>query len=451
MRVPRIMLAGVSSGSGKTTVSCAVMQALVNRGLALHAFKCGPDYIDPLFHQRAIGAKGSNLDMFFYDEKTLLSLLARHGKQADVSIMEGVMGYYDGLSFNNDTYSSHHIAKLTQTPAILVVNARGMAYSLIALLKGFVDAIPGSGICGVILNQISALSYARLKNAIEEHFDDRLQVFGHLPPMPDAVFQSRHLGLVTPDAMGDIQQKLQALAKQAEATIDLNGIIQLAQSALEISGEEDIPLPSMASIRLAIAQDAAFCFYYQDNLDMLRALGAQLLPFSPLQDPQLPDCDALYIGGGYPELYLDTLTANHAMLQSIRSALQKGMPCIAECGGFMYLTQAIDEAPMVGFLPGTCSNMGKLVRFGYATLTAQKDNLLCKQSQHIPVHEFHYYDCTDNGDGFMVEKPSGKSWACVRSTNRLYAGFPHLPLYANPEFAISFYQQALQYQQEKEQ
>jgi cobyrinic acid a,c-diamide synthase len=451
MNMPRIMFAGVQSGSGKTTVSCAVMQALVNQGLTLHAFKCGPDYIDPLFHQEAIGTKGSNLDLFFYGEDTLLSLLARHGQQADLSILEGVMGYYDGLSFNSDAFSSHQIARLTQTPAILVVNAKGMAYSLIALLKGFVDAIPDSGIQGIILNQITSGTYAHLKNAIHEHFGEGLQVLGYLPAMPNAVFSSRHLGLVTPDAMDDIQQKLQALALQAEATIDLRGIIQLAHTAPKISDENEIALPSMPPVRIAIAQDAAFCFYYQDNLDLLQALGAQLIPFSPLADGQLPDCDALYIGGGYPELYLEALSTNHTMLHSIRITLQKGMPCIAECGGFMYLTQTIDDVPVVGFLPGACSNTGKLARFGYATLTANKDNLLCRQGQEIPAHEFHYYDCTDSGDGFMAEKQSGKSWSCAHSTNRLYAGFPHLPLYARPEYAINFYQQALQHQQEKEQ
>ncbi|NLZ89306.1 MAG: cobyrinate a,c-diamide synthase [Clostridiales bacterium] len=450
MSLPRVLFAGVQSGCGKTTVTCAVMQALVNRGLKLHAFKCGPDYVDPLFHQRAMGTKGSNLDLFFYDENTLLSLLNHHGKQADLSILEGVMGYYDGWSFENDEKSSHHIARLTQTPAVLVVNARGMAYSLIALLKGFVEAMPDSCIQGVILNQVTQGSYERMKASIEQHFGARLRVLGYLPSLPEAVFESRQLGLVTPDDIQDVQQKLQLLARQAQNSIDLDGLLQLARTAPALKGHALPFVDAMPPVRIAVAWDSAFCFYYQDNLDVLKSMGAQLIPFSPLSDQRLPECDALYLGGGYPELHAQTLSNNQSLRKNIKQALQAGLPCIAECGGFMYLTAAIDNHPMVGFLPGECRNTGKLQRFGYITLTAAQDNMLCKQGQSIRAHEFHYYDCTDNGHGFVAEKPSGRSWPCVHSTDRLYAGFPHLPFYANLDFAVNFYQQALNYQQEKE-
>ncbi|MGI6634712.1 MAG: cobyrinate a,c-diamide synthase [Christensenellales bacterium] len=450
MSLPRVLFAGVQSGCGKTTVTCAVMQALVNRGLKLHAFKCGPDYVDPLFHQRAIGAKGSNLDLFFYDDNTLLSLLSHHGKQADLSILEGVMGYYDGWSFGNDEKSSHHIARLTQTPAVLVVNARGMAYSLMALLKGFVEAMPDSCIQGVILNQVTQGTYERMKASIEQCFGPRLQVLGYLPPLPEAVFESRQLGLVTPDDIQDVQQKLQLLAGQAQNSIDLDGLLQLARTAPALKGHALPFVDAMPPVRIAVAWDSAFCFYYQDNLDVLKSMGAQLIPFSPLSDQRLPECDALYLGGGYPELHAQTLSNNQSLRKKIKQALQAGLPCIAECGGLMYLTAAIDNHPMVGFLPGECRNTGKLQRFGYITLTAAQDNMLCKQGQSIRAHEFHYYDCTDNGHGFVAEKPSGRTWPCVHSTDRLYAGFPHLPFYANLNFAVNFYQQALNYQQEKE-
>ncbi len=450
MSLPRVLFAGVQSGSGKTTVSCAVMQALIDRGLKLHAFKCGPDYVDPLFHQQVIGAKGSNLDLFFYNEDTLLSLLSHHGKQADLSILEGVMGYYDGWTFDSSEKSSRHVAELTKTPAVLVVNARGMAYSLIALLKGFVDAMPNSYIKGVILNQVTKHSYEQMKASIVKHLGQSLKVLGYLPPMPEVVFDNRQLGLVAPSDIQDIKEKLKLLAEQAENSIDLDGLLQLASTAPTIKEHGKLLMNPMAPVRIAIAQDSAFCFYYQDNLNLLKDIGAEIIPFSPLSDQQLPDCHAIYIGGGYPELHAEALSNNLSMLKSVKEALEKGLPCIAECGGFMYLTESIDEQPMVGFLPGKCYNTGKLQRFGYLTLTANKDNLLCKKGQFIRGHEFHYYDCTHNGNGFVAEKPSGRSWPCVHSTNRLYAGFPHLPFYANPDFAVNFYQQALNYKQERE-
>lgn len=450
MSIPRVLFAGVQSGSGKTTVSCAVMQALINRGLKLHAFKCGPDYVDPLFHQQVIGAKGSNLDLFFYDEDTLLALLTRHGKQANLSVLEGVMGYYDGWSFDSSEKSSHHIAQITRTPAVLVVNARGMAYSLVALLKGFVDAIPNSCIKGVILNQVTTHTYEQMKASIEKHLGQSLKVLGYLPPMPEAVFDSRQLGLAAPDDIKDIKEKLNMLVKQAENSIDLDGLLQLASTAPTIHQHVKPLVHTMAPVRIAIAQDRAFCFYYQDNLNILKDMGAEIVPFSPLKDQQLPECDALYLGGGYPELHAETLSKNLSMLKSIKIALKNGLPCIAECGGFMYLTESIDEQPMVGFLPGKCYNTGKLQRFGYLTLTANENNLLCKKGESIRGHEFHYYDCTDNGNGFVAEKSSGRNWSCVHSTHSLYAGFPHLPFYANLDFAVNFYQHALNYKHEKE-
>ena len=421
---------------------------MVNRGLKLHAFKCGPDYVDPLFHQRAMGAKGSNLDLFFYDENTLLSLLSHHGKQADLSILEGVMGYYDGWSFGNDEKSSHHIARLTQTPAVLVVNARGMAYSLMALLKGFVEAMPDSCIQGVILNQVTQGTYERMKASIEQCFGPRSISLGLPAALPEQFLKAGSWAW-SRRMIFRIFSKNCNCWRQAQNSIDLMAAAVGLHSARP---QRVCPafVDAMPPVRIAVAWDNAFCFYYQDNLDLLNSMGAEIIPFSPLTDQQLPECDALYLGGGYPELHAETLSNNLSMRQSIKQSLKAGLPCMAECGGFMYLTASIDNHPMVGFLPGECYNAGKLQRFGYVTLTATQDNLLCKQGQSIRAHEFHYYDCTDNGHGFLAEKPSGRTWPCVHSTDRLYAGFPHLPFYANLDFAVNFYQQALNYQQEKE-
>lgn len=449
-RIPRLMFTGSGSGSGKTTVTCAVMQALADRGLSLHAFKCGPDYIDPLFHQQAIGAGSSNLDLFFYDENTLRQLLLENAGKADIALMEGVMGYYDGVSMGSSEKSSYDIARVTKTPAVLIVNARGMAYSLVALVRGFLNEAPDSGLRGLILNKVSAAAYPAMKEAIERAFGPAFRVYGYLPPMPDCAFESRPLGLVPAGEIRDIKEKLRHLAQQAEQSIDLNGLMALASGAPDIKAKSIDIEPVSAPVRIAVAQDKAFCFYYQDNLRLLEKLGAELIPFSPISDACLPPCDGLYIGGGYPELHLKALCNNKPMRLSLRGALSDGLPCIAECGGFMYLTESIDDVPMVGFLGGACRRAGHLVRFGYTVLTARRDNLLCEEGCSFPVHEFHYYDCTQNGADFLARKPSGKSWPCGHASSQLYAGFPHLPFYSRPGLARSFCSKALKYHDSQE-
>ncbi len=447
---PRVLFAGVSSGCGKTTVTCAVLQALINRGLRLHAFKCGPDYIDPMFHERVIGARGSNLDLFFYAPDTVRYLLAKNAAEADVSILEGVMGYYDGQGINSLEKSTYEIARETGSPAVLVVNGRGMAFSAMAVIRGFLSAVPESGIRGVILNNVSAPTYALLKEAILEQFGGAVKPLGHLPPMPDCAFESRHLGLVTAGEIADVRAKLNRLAAQAEQSIDLDGLLALAGESEPVRYAPPVVRKFETPVRVAVAMDRAFCFYYRDNLELLREMGAELYPFSPLADAALPACDALYLGGGYPELHLDALSGNSAMRRAVRDALAGGMPCIAECGGFMYLTEAIEGRPMVGALPGTCKNQGKLVRFGYVTLTAKQDNLLCRAGEQISAHEFHYYDAEEPGGAFTARKRRGAPWDCAFATERLYAGYPHLPFYANPRFAENFYATAAAYRSERE-
>lgn len=446
----QFLIAAPRSGSGKTTVTCAVLTALQRRGAAPCAFKCGPDYIDPMFHERAIGAKGSNLDLFFYDDNTARCLLAENAAGADVSILEGVMGYYDGRGVKTMEKSTYEIAKETDTPAVLIVNGRGMSFSVTAVIRGFLSMVPDSGIRGVILNNVSAMTYPYLKEAIEEQFGGVIKPLGFLPPMKDCAFESRHLGLVTAGEIADVREKLQRLAAQAEQSIDLGGLLALARESAPIR-YAPIPVRRFETpVRIAVAMDKAFCFYYRDNLELLRKMGAELCFFSPLSDGALPACDGLYLGGGYPELHLAQLSGNTSMKDSIRSALSCGMPCIAECGGFMYLTEGIEGYPMVGLLPGTCKNQGRLTRFGYITLTAKADNMLCQAGERIRAHEFHHYDAEDTGAGFTAEKKPGASWDCAFATERLYAGYPHLPFYANPRFAENFHAAAAAYKRERE-
>lgn len=447
--IPRLVLAGTNSGCGKTTVTCAVLQALVDRGLKVGAFKCGPDYIDPMFHSRVIGAKSGNLDLFFFEKPVMNALLARNGSGCDVSILEGVMGYYDGMGLTTVRASTYEVARASRSPVVLVVSARGASLSVLATIQGFLTLYPDNGICGVILNQCNSMTYAALAGAITERFGGQVKPLGCLPRLPDCTLESRHLGLVTAEEVADLKEKLRLLAAQAEKTIDLDGLLELARRA-EALDYEPVVLPRYEPVRIAMARDRAFCFYYEDSLQVLRDLGAQLVEFSPLSDRALPEgIQGLYLGGGYPELYAAQLSANATMRRSVRAAVERGLPCIAECGGFMYLTQCIGDYPMVGALPGTCFDTGALSRFGYVTLRAREDNLLCRAGEEIRGHEFHHWDCTVPGGSFAAVKSTGKQWDCVTATGTLYAGYPHFHFCANPAFAERFYKACIKEREQR--
>ena len=446
--IPRIVIAGTGSGCGKTTIACAILQAFVNRGLQTGAFKCGPDYIDPMFHARIIGHASYNLDSFFCDEDTLRYLLALHGLGNEINVIEGVMGFYDGAGLDTDLASTYDVAVKTKSPVVLVVGAKGASASVLAVLQGFLTWRKDAPVCAVILNQCTAMTYQVLARKIGEVFQGRVTPLGYMPAMPDCSLESRHLGLVTAGEVTDLTGKLQTLATQAEQTIELDRILKIAQEAEPISDDDNLRIcdgvHSAVSDRprIAVARDKAFCFYYEDNLELLREMGAELVFFSPLADSHLPDqVHGLYLGGGYPELYPEELSGNSSMRNSIKEALQNGLPCIAECGGFMYLTEQIrieKDYPMAGVIEGTCFNTGRLSRFGYVTLTASRDNMLCKKGGQIRAHEFHYWDSDCTGDGFTAVKRSGKTWDCAHVSDRLYAGYPHFHFYAEPSFAANF-------------
>ncbi|MCR5808869.1 MAG: cobyrinate a,c-diamide synthase [Clostridiales bacterium] len=436
-KINRLLIAGTGSGCGKTTLTCAVLSALKNRGIEVGAAKCGPDYIDPMFHRSVIGAPSLNLDPFFFDEKTLRFLLAKNGGERALTVIEGVMGYYDGLGLTTMKASAYDVARITRTPAVLTVNAKGASLSILAQIKGFSEFVPESFIKGVILNNCAEKVYSALAPEIETRLG--IKPLGFMPRMPECVIGSRHLGLVTADEIADIKTKMRLLAEQAEKSLDLDGIIGLSRTAPELSFEP-IASEKREPVRIAVARDRAFCFYYEESLDLLRGMGAELIPFSPIADARLPEnVQGLYLGGGYPELYAKRLSANASMRESIGRALENGLPCVAECGGFMYLTEAIGEHPMVGFIKGRSFDNGRLTRFGYVTLTAEKDNMLCKKGEAIPAHEFHHWDAEDPGEGFTARKPDGRSWPCVHASETLYAGYPHVHFYANPDFARGFY------------
>lgn len=450
---PRLMIAAPASGSGKTTFTCALLRAFIRRGTQCASFKCGPDYIDPMFHRESVGVrKSANLDLFFCGEAVVRQLLAQGSLGADVSVLEGVMGFYDGLAGKAETASSWDVARVTGTPVALLINGRGMSLSAAALIKGFLE-FRDSGIRAVVFNNVSPMTYPLLKEAVERECG--LPVAGYLPPMEDCALESRHLGLVTAGEAANLTEKLDKLAEQALKTVDLELLLRIAREAPPLR-DISASMPPGNRVRLAVAKDRAFCFYYQESLELLEKLGAELIPFSPLADEQPPEADALLLGGGYPELYADALAENASMRRSVAQAVTGGMPTLAECGGFLYLGETLEgmqgkRYPMAGALPGSGFRTPKLRRFGYAALTARRDNLLCPAGGVLRAHEFHYWDSTAPGDGFTAEKPlSGRSWTCVQGTERLYAGFPHLYLAGMPEAAARFLRAAAAYRKERQ-
>lgn len=437
---PRVMIAGTHSGSGKTTLTCGLLMALHRRGWALSSFKVGPDYIDPLFHGKLLGRPGRNLDLFFFSERTLIALFEHHAKSSSLSIIEGVMGFYDGLHITSSDASSYQVAKVLRAPVILVVDAKGSALSALSTLDGFLNFKGDRQIGGVIFNRCSPVVYEGLKGLVLERYSGSVKPLGHLPSLDHLRFKSRHLGLVMAEEIDDLDKRLEALADEIEKRVDLEGILSLAQSA-EAMEEIPLSLPTPEEpVRIGVARDEAFCFYYEDNLELLERMGAELLFFSPLRDRLPEDIHGLYLGGGYPELHKEELSSNHQVLLEIRTRLESGLPTIAECGGLMYLSESIQGVPMVGFFKGDVRDTGRLQRFGYLSLQGEKDSLIGKASEGIKAHGFHYWDLPDPGSDFLAKKPSGRSWREAYASDTLYAGFPHLHFYANPSVAQRFYQ-----------
>ncbi len=434
MTMARLLIGGTGSGCGKTTVTNALFRALQRRGIPLAGFKCGPDYIDPMFHRAVLDVPSRNLDLFFLDEADVRAELNAHIPADGLGIIEGVMGFYDGISVNTDEASSAHLARVTDSPAILVVRPKGQALSLAAILQGFRDFLPNT-ISGVVLNGVTKGMYPFYRNIVEK---TGLHVYGYLPTVPAAGIPERHLGLVTAGEIEGLRRKMDMLADAAEEGLELDGLITLARTALPLP-EKKQPLKKLAKVRIGVAMDKAFCFYYEDNLDVLRELGAELVTFSPLEDRHIPGAvDGLYIGGGYPELYAARLAENEEMRGSIYKAVQDGLPAIAECGGFQYLHRTLDGYPMAGVLPAVARMTDKLQHFGYVTLTARRDNLLCRKGGCIRAHEFHYGTSDNMGDAFQARKPSGRSWLGVYATDTLYAGYPHIYFRSNPDFARAY-------------
>jgi cobyrinic acid a,c-diamide synthase len=425
----QFLLAAPRSGSGKTTMTCALLMALKRRGCAPCAFKSGPDYIDPMFHRAVLGVESRSLDLFFSAPETVRTLYARGAAGHGAAVCEGAMGFYDGLGGVSDRASAWHLADTLGLPVLLVVEPKGQSLTLAAELNGLVNFRTPSHIAGILLNNCTARMHALLAPMLEK--ETGLPVLGFLPKLPEAVIGSRHLGLYTAAEVENLQQKLALLADAAEEHIDWPRLLALCEKeppALPVQ-----PETPPARVRIAVAQDEAFCFTYAETLEAFRDAGAEVVFFSPLRDTALPEnIGGLYLPGGYPELHARELSENTSLLREIKQKIESGLPTAAECGGFLYLGQSLTDAegqswPMAGVLPGEAKDAGRLVRFGYAALSADSDSMLFRAGESFPIHEFHHWDSTANGTALAAKKPvGGAAWRCGFVNEHFYAGFPHL-------------------------
>ncbi len=440
-KLPRLLFAAPCSGSGKTVITCGILKILQRRKISCVSFKCGPDYIDPLFHQYVLGIPGYNLDSFFLSPKQVSDLFEEKVKGADMAIFEGVMGYYDGVAGITTHASAYEIAQITKTPVILIVDGKKSSLSLAATVKGFLEYKPDSRICGVILNRTSPMMAERMRPCLEEL---GIRLYGTLPCCEEAEWENRYLGLTLPKEQLRLQEKMDALADRLEPYLDVEGLLDLAETAPPV---HRISNPSFSDgmkkkeIRnIAIARDEAFCFYYQENLELLERNGWKLIPFSPLHDKHLPcaGISAILLGGGYPEVYARTLSENKDMLSELQIAQRQGIKFLAECGGFLYLHETLEgidgvSYPMVGLIRAKGYRTERLSRFGYIILLDKDGRRIAR------AHEFHYWDSTMPGEDLQAVKPlSTKGWECMYVTDQMIAGFPHLYYGSNPEWILKF-------------
>ena len=456
------MITAASSGSGKTMITCGLLELFKRKGLNPLACKCGPDYIDGLFHKQVLELEGMNLDSYFEAPEELRDKYSRLSK-GHLPVVEGVMGYFDGLGGSTTRASSWEVAHILDLPAVLVVDARGASVSLAAVIKGFLEfeRPMGSQIKAVIFNRMSPMLYPRIRELVER--ETGIRAAGFVPELDFLKVGSRHLGLVLPEEIAGLREQMNRLGKCLEETIDWEFLAELGaekeeRDALEEENTE-ASCTAAFSFRLGIAMDEAFCFYYQDNLRLLERLGGELVYFSPIHDRSLPEqLDGLILGGGYPELYCEALSLNESMRESVKKAAEGGLPVLGECGGYLYLLEELEAEdgriwPMTGVLKGKGYKKGKNSRFGYIGVEAEKDSLYLNPGEQIRGHEFHYWDCEVLEEEWVMraKKPVGnRSWPCMRIKNQVMAGFPHLFYPSCPAFAVRFAKACVRYKRKRD-
>lgn len=457
MKIPRLVIAAPYSGAGKTTVTIGLMAALTKIGRRVQPFKIGPDYIDPGFHTEVTKNHSINLDNYLLDKETILDLFHRYGKDADISIIEGVMGLYDGIGTMAMEGSSAGMAQILKSPVIIVLPAQGMSTTAAAMIHGLKD-FGNINVAGVILNKVSSKAYYDLlKDAIESHTG--VKVLGRIPQTEEISLKSRHLGLVQSCEMEDKERVIDKLAGLIQEYIDLDAVLELANNAPELDIKAEDLKAKEPIIDVAVAHDEAFQFYYHENLNILSRLGARLRFFSPLKDRTLPDnISGLYLGGGYPEVYAKTLEENQAIRDEIRTAALKGLPLYAECGGYMYLHEKLvfndQEYRMVGLFQGKAVMTKKLQNFGYAKLNALEDSCIFRKGDTVKSHEFHTSIIEGGEDQKLVLAQKTRNskeiqWFTGSQANNAFGMYPHIYFPSNIKIAQNFMDQCAEFKETK--
>ncbi len=446
------LVGGTSSGSGKTTVTLGLLRAYARRGLRVQPYKVGPDYIDTGWHTQVTGVASRNLDAFMLPEAAIQRLFHYHTAKADIAIIEGVMGLFDGYGVDPLYCSSAGMAKQLGCPVILVVDGKAVSTSAAATVLGFKHFEPSVQLAGVILNNVNSDSHFELLKAAIERYC-QIPVLGRVPVIKEINLPSRHLGLVTAHEQAALDMQWDKLADAIEQHIDLDKLAEIAElpvmAELPVSLAPDELSGAGAGLTLALAEDEAFNFYYPDNLDLLEAAGVNIVRFSPLRDAEVPACDLMYLGGGYPEIYAQTLSSNTAMLTSIRDAHQRGVAIYAECGGLMYLggsltTASGDSFPMAGIFPGESRMTSSLKRFGYCQAQAQQTTLLAAEGDVIRGHEFHYSDFfSDEPTVFRFSKERDgvemTHWQGGYQSGNTLASYLHVHFGQNPAMLLNWF------------
>lgn len=454
-----MVIAGVSSSCGKTTVAIGIMGALKRKGMKVQAFKVGPDYIDTSYHTSISGRPSRNLDAWMVPPKGLIDVFARGAKDADIAVIEGVMGLYDGAFPQDDVASTAHVAKLLDSPCILVIDVYGLASSAAAIALGYKIFDKGLRMAGIIINKVSGQKHADYcKGAIERATG--IPVVGSIPFKDEIALPERHLGLI-PISEGRIDsERLSKVVDLVEDNVDIDKIVEIASSSPHIHVKDPyIEEVRRSKVKIGVALDEAFNFYYQDNFEMLRSFGAEITFFSPIHDKKLPsDLDGLYIGGGFPEVLSEKLESNESIKSCIKKAAEDGMPIYAECGGLMYLTKSITDLDgrkyrMVGFLD--CETvMTKRLTLNYTHAKVIEDNIICKKNENLRGHEFHHSLITDIPKdakfAYKMERGvgiDGKHDGLLK--DRVLASYMHVHFAYNTDLARSFVEACENYKKKK--
>ena len=447
MNMPRVVIAGTHSGSGKSSVTLGLLRALRRRGVVPQPFKVGPDFIDPTLHTAAAGRTSRNLDSWLLPAPTVLELFVRACERADMAVIEGVMGLYDGYRGGGEEGSTAEVAKLLGAPVVLVVDVSGSVRSAAAMAMGFSAFDPEVTIAGVIADRAGGVRHVEwLRDALAA---SGVSLLGTLPWDDRLRLPERHLGLIPADEWS-YEDAIEALAEAMEAHVDLDAIVHLARLAPPVVVPGPLVFPPLAvpaTVSVGVARDEAFTFYYQDALDVLESRGATLIPFSPMHDSNLPDVHGLYLGGGFPEVHAQALSSNQRMRQQVRQAVTDGMPVYAECGGLMYLSETLVDThggghQMVGLLPAVARMQPRLVALNYVTLEATADTLLLRRGETVRGHEFHFSTVTITRPvEFAYVSSEGRGIVDGRDgigTPTLLASYTHLHFAGYPVMAERF-------------